>query len=149
MRWRAMVVAAGLVSLAACDGPVEGMDAALPTTDTGPSFGDAGPPGDGGPGDAGVDAGPIELEPDTDIGDPLSETWIYMQSHLHTTGFHACANSPLDPGTGPESACYSAEGITAFLDDALANGASDMIITDHTTSTRGSTRRFALAPTAP
>jgi hypothetical protein len=64
-------------------------------------------------------------EPATDIGD--EELWVVMQSHLHTTGEHDCANQPLEPN----AACYSAEGIEAFLDAALDYGASDMLITDH------------------
>jgi hypothetical protein len=64
-------------------------------------------------------------EPDVDIGD--GERWVVMQSHLHTTGEHDCANNPLDP----DVECYTAEGIDAFLDAALDYGASDMIITDH------------------
>jgi len=72
-----------------------------------------------------------ELEPEADIGDYNREVWIFMQSHLHTTGFHDCANSPLDPGPLPDGACSSSEGITAFLEEALVNDASDMIITDH------------------
>ncbi len=75
--------------------------------------------------------GPTELEPMVDIGDTNREVWVFMQSHLHTTGYHACANSPLDPGPLPEGTCYSPDGITAFLQEALDNDASDMIITDH------------------
>jgi hypothetical protein len=71
-----------------------------------------------------------ETEPDVDIGD-LSEQWVVMQSHLHTTGQHDCANDPLDPGPLPDGECYSSKGIEAFLDAALSYGASDMIITDH------------------
>lgn len=104
-------------------------DADVPL-DGGPS--DAGPP-DAGPVDAGpIDAGPPpEPEPATDLGDDEQELWVFMQSHLHTTGFHACANAPLDPGTGEEAGCYAGEGVAGFLEDALANDASDMIITDH------------------
>lgn len=128
MAKRPLYLAAGILLLSACEAPAGELDTG-PRSETGPS--DAGP-NDTGTDDAETsDAGPLELEPDTDLGDPAMETWIFMQSHLHTTGFHACANAPLDPGTGPESACYSAEGITAFLDDALVHGASDMIITDH------------------
>ncbi len=105
--------------------------------------GDDGGPGDGTdepPVDAGeevdlavpLDMGPPpELEPDTDIGDDGQEVWVFMQSHLHTTGFHDCANNPTDPAPPPEGTCYTAEGITGFLQEALDNGASDMIISDH------------------
>jgi len=92
------------------------------------------PPVDGGADDLSmpIDMGPPpELEPDTDIGDEGQEVWVFMQSHLHTTGFHACANAPEDPGPPPDGQCYSAEGITGFLQLALDNGASDMIISDH------------------
>lgn len=81
--------------------------------------------------DAVVDAPPPAEEPDTDIGDEAHERWVFMQSHLHTTGFHACANSPLDPGPLPEGTCFTGEGVTGFLEEALANQASDMLITDH------------------
>ncbi|MDQ3032530.1 MAG: hypothetical protein M3Y87_08950 [Myxococcota bacterium] len=84
---------------------------------------DANVPVDGGP--------PAEREPATELGDDGQEVWVFMQSHLHTTGYHACANAPLDPGTGAESACYASAGISGFLQDALAHDASDMIITDH------------------
>jgi hypothetical protein len=66
-----------------------------------------------------------ETEPSVDIGD--EEHWVVMQSHLHTTGEHDCANDPLKAGVE----CYTPEGIEAFLDAALDYGASDMIITDH------------------
>ncbi len=79
----------------------------------------------------GETTGPSELEPMVDIGDTNREVWVFMQSHLHTTGYHACANNPLDPGPLPEGTCYSADGITAFLQEALDNDASDMLITDH------------------
>jgi hypothetical protein len=69
-------------------------------------------------------------EPEGDIGE-ADELWVVMQSHLHTTGQHDCANNPLDPGPLPEGECYSAEGIEGFVDAALDYGASDMIITDH------------------
>ena len=85
----------------------------VPAIDGGPDVFDAGPP--------------VEMEPATDIGDELQEVWVFMQSHLHTTGFHSCANNP----TAPEEACYSSEGIRGFLDEALDNDASDMVITDH------------------
>lgn len=68
---------------------------------------------------------PVEMEPLTDIGDELQEVWVFMQSHLHTTGFHECANNPIDPMEGVP--CYTSEGITAFLEEALDNDASDMI----------------------
>ncbi len=84
------------------------------------------------PNDAPLDAGPPpEPEPDGDIGDPTHERWVFMQSHLHTTGFHACANDPLTPGPLPDGTCFTSEGITAFLDEALMHDARDMIITDH------------------
>lgn len=67
-----------------------------------------------------------QTEPAHDIGDEL-ESWVVMQSHLHTTGEHDCANDPL----AEDVECYTAEGIEAFLDAALDYGASDMIITDH------------------
>jgi hypothetical protein len=70
-------------------------------------------------------------EPATDIGE--GESWILVQSHLHTTGQHGCANSPLDPGPLPDGECYTAEGIEGFLEAALDYGATDMIITDHNT----------------
>lgn len=73
----------------------------------------------------------IEREPTTDIGDEGQEVWVFMQSHLHTTGFHDCANNPTSPAPPPDGQCYTAEGILGFLQEALANGASDMIITDH------------------
>jgi hypothetical protein len=97
--------------------------------DDGPTDVTDDPPADSGPDRPDLPMG--ELEPDTDIGDEGQEVWIFMQSHLHTTGFHDCANNPTDPAPPPEGQCYSAEGILAFLQDALANGASDMIITDH------------------
>ncbi|MEM9072166.1 MAG: hypothetical protein AAGE52_26910 [Myxococcota bacterium] len=96
-------------------------DGAIPDAGADANLPDVGP----------VDSGPPpELEPATDIGDELQEVWVFMQSHLHTVGFHTCANEPVTP-TGPEAACYTSEGITAFLDEALENDASDMIITDH------------------
>lgn len=73
----------------------------------------------------------VEREPTTDIGDEGQEVWVFMQSHLHTTGFHDCANNPTSPGPPPDGQCYTAEGILGFLQEALINGASDMIITDH------------------
>lgn len=87
---------------------------------------------DGGDEDAGpIDAGPPpEPEPATELGDPMQEEWVFVQSHLHTTGFHTCADAPTMP-TGPEADCYTSEGITAFLEEALARDASDMVITDH------------------
>lgn len=69
------------------------------------------------------------VEPNTEIGE--DEIWVIMQSHLHTTGQHDCANNPVDPGPLPDGECYSADGIKAFLEQALAYGASDMLITDH------------------
>ncbi|MEQ9075204.1 MAG: hypothetical protein RLP09_15195 [Sandaracinaceae bacterium] len=87
---------------------------------------------DAAPDDAGpIDAGPPpEPEPDTELGDASEERWVFMQSHLHTTGFHTCADEPTMP-TGPEADCYTSEGITAFLAEALERDARDMIITDH------------------
>lgn len=67
-------------------------------------------------------------EPPWDIGD--DEVWVIMQSHLHTSARHECANRPLDPPAAGEP-CYTAEGVSAFLDAALEVGARDMIITDH------------------
>ena len=94
-------------------------------------------PGDGRPGEPAVascggakcDEGG-EPEPPGELG-AEREVWAVMQSHLHTTGMHDCANDPLDPGPLPEGACYSADGIEGFLEAALDYGASDMIITDH------------------
>jgi hypothetical protein len=109
------------MSAAACGDPmVSGGDAG--PADTGA------PPVDSGPTDSGP---PPEMEPATELGDDGQEVWVYMQSHLHTHGYHECANSPLDPGTTPESICYDAAGIIGFLDEALMRQASDMIITDH------------------
>lgn len=67
-------------------------------------------------------------EPPWDLGD--EEVWAIMQSHLHTSARHVCANFPLDTPPAGEP-CYTGEGVTAFLDDALEVGARDMIITDH------------------
>ena len=133
---RAVLAPVALLTVlaSACDSP---MDSDAGAADAGPArdaSADAGPNRDAGPGtDAGTpDAGPpAELEPNTPLGDQAQELWVFMQSHLHTTGYHACANAPMDPGTGEESACYSSEGIEAFLQEALANDAGDMIITDH------------------
>lgn len=79
----------------------------------------------------GVDAPEVEREPATDIGDEGQEVWVFMQSHLHTTGFHDCANNPRDPAPPPEGQCYSAEGIIGFLQEAMEHDAQNMIITDH------------------
>lgn len=69
-----------------------------------------------------------EAEPPYDIGE--EEVWVLMQSHLHTSARHVCANLPLE--TPPEGEpCYTSEGISAFLDAAVEGGARDMIITDH------------------
>jgi hypothetical protein len=83
-----------------------------------------------------TERGGARIEPgsgDLESPDPLGEQeeWVFMQSHLHTTAQHDCANNPTDPGPGPKGACYSPEGIHAFLQDALDHDASGMIITDH------------------
>jgi hypothetical protein len=134
-RWAGGVIAVAL-ALAACSGPpVASEDGGALGVDGGAVL-DAGTPAPDAARDRDAepdrDAAPEpEPEPASDLGDEGQEVWVFVQSHLHTTGFHDCANHPLDPGTGPEAACYSAEGITAFLDEALTRGASDMIITDH------------------
>lgn len=77
---------------------------------------------------AGQGAPALDPEPPYDIGE--EEVWVIMQSHLHTSARHVCANFPLDTPPAGEP-CYTPEGVSAFLDAALEVGARDMIITDH------------------
>ena len=126
MRWTLLIAFSFFVLptfLVACGGDDDSTtDAAVPDAPTTDASIDA---------PSGEDAPDVEREPATDIGDEGQEVWVFMQSHLHTTGFHDCANSPRDPGLPPEGQCYAAEGILGFLQEGLANNASHMIITDH------------------
>lgn len=76
-------------------------------------------------------SGGAELEPDSEVGDDRGESWVFMQSHLHTTGYHSCANDPMTAIPLPDGACFTSQGISDFLQEALDNNATDMIITDH------------------
>ena len=71
---------------------------------------DAGPDapiGDAALADGSSDAGVTRAR----LGDPSLERWETLQSHLHTTAEHGCAESPLAP-PGP---CYAAAGILELL----------------------------------
>ena len=74
--------------------------------------------------------GPADAEPDRDIGSD-EEVWTVVQTHVHTTGMHACSESPLGPGPLPEGECFSADGVASFLEQALDHGATDVLVTDH------------------